>query len=119
MVLTGFFFFFYYCDEEILSTNGILTKKETIKEDNFKNFPVLRTSFRATPSMVFNNSFDLNIEEISDINYDEKEPVIYKPIPENTEFQDFKSQISFILKKRLFLLTMLTQCALYFIITAI
>lgn len=68
--MSGVTIFFYYCDENILATNGIVTKEEEKKEDNFANYPVLRTSFRATPSLVFNKSFDLDLDEISDINFD-------------------------------------------------
>ena len=73
LILLGVTVFFYYCDEEILSTNGIITKKIKKKEDNFANYPVLRTSFRATPSVVFNKSFDLDMDEISDINFNPSE----------------------------------------------
>lgn len=106
--------------EEELATNGIYSYSKKQQKDNFEKFPVLKMSVRF-PSMVFNGSVDLEGQEISDIDIDTTQT---NPLEENLieQEQSIKGIIEtgkIIFHKHLFILTMLTLCSLYFIITAI
>jgi MFS family permease len=117
VLLTGCLIFLYKTEEKSLATNDIFEIIETNSNNNFKNFPVRKMSLR-TPSFVFENPIDMDMEEISSINIEEDFKKPENP-PPPAKHLTIMETLAVIMKKRLFLLTMLTLCSLNFIITAI
>ena len=120
-LLIGSFVFFLRCEEVDLATNGVFKVIENDDDDNFKNFPVRKFSFQSSPSFIYDQAIDFDLEEISDINFSEDNTP--KKTKKKKKTKKTKKTITQtlrqILKKRLFILSMLSLCSLYFIITAI
>jgi len=139
LLLSACFLVFLKTDERDLATNGILSDNQDKNAiPNFENMPVLRTSFFArTPSIILNKQYDMQtMEQISDIDsqaHDEEEEndkieaLIHKPEEINmghggpiaVDDIDIAQSLGVILKKRLFIVSILALSSLYFIITAI
>ena len=141
LLLSVCFVVFLKTDQRDLATNEIITDEDDKSVvPNFENMPVLRTSFFArTPSIMMNKQYDMDaMEEISDIGdataeeeaeNDEKLENLVHTKEEvhmgghggaiSVDDVNIKESLKLILKKRLFLVTMLALSSLYFIITAI
>ena len=119
-----------------LATNGVYAVIKNEDDDNFKNFPVRKFSFQSSPSFIYDPAIEFDLEEISDLNFSEDDPK--RTSSHNSPKKDsskngkkrkktkssppkisIKKTLKKIIKKRLFILAMLSLCSLYFIITAI
>ena len=136
------FVVYYFTDERDLATNNIVTEKNTAQNDAYANLPLLRPSFFRSPSLILNmNPDQLYNEEISGLSIEDEvedrnsleiemelnqikerasekiEPlVMHGAAPTNL---DIIPAMKIFIKKQLYVISMLTLCSLFFIITAI
>lgn len=109
VVLLVIFVILYYTEEDLLSTNGLLSIK---KESPYENMPVFRRSLRHMPSMLTTKELILE-DDFDEVESKEELIEVHGPA------EPMDKMIKSILTNKLFIITMLTQCSLYFIINAI
>lgn len=122
-LLIGAIYLIHLSDERDLATNSILSEEYKRNSETFDNYPVLRYSlYSRAPSLLFDRtSMKMTFEPVEDIvETDQKEE---SPLKENFTSHgpvkpfSIREALGIILYKRLYLVTMLTLCSMFFVIT--